>query len=548
MNNAVGTGIASVGQIEYNGVDLSGPEMKVQIGMAVNLDEAERTQESVTLKLTVDTIVQTADIDDCLNKLSAVGGKLIINALGWKNLIINPEGGGGVRDIGWGPKPRTLDWFVFAPGVSWRLTWTVETMIPFCSDGLPAYTNAIKSLNYQVAFKIDDLGLTTRTIQGTLTIPLTRITQANRQIPDNVDAWRKSINPEIPLGFRRTSRDRTVSADRRSLEFTIVDEEIDSDSAYPEGIVKISIDESIESDSIAMAQWNYTLSGTVTVGRPFPKSWGWDKFQLFMAQRIAWQNQHAARLSGIKYLTSVSFRDKVFGRESIFEVSWLLVCKLRDILKVSGIFKPVEGTSWSQWRTSMLQGPWKGGGRAGLEYTNQNDLIVDLCTNADASNGAAVAKDKPGESAKGNDFGKPDPELSWIDYKCWVELQEDTGSIRHIPLPRTPPKEKPVELDPLPATGKLKPQRTGILETQKRVEENYVVIICGYAMRVAYPIAPPEIKSYGGKKCTPTGQQSFKTGTYANGQFPITWATWRLPYNVESAPADVTPPKVPENG
>ncbi|WP_439625707.1 hypothetical protein [Gemmata sp.] len=74
---------------------------------------------------------------------------------------------------------------------------------------------------------------TTRIMTGKVTIPMTRRNKDERVPSTSADEWRSRVSPAQLEGFRRTSN-YELSEDRRTLAFTITDEEM-PEELPPEG-------------------------------------------------------------------------------------------------------------------------------------------------------------------------------------------------------------------------------------------------------------------------------------------------------------------------
>lgn len=560
--------LGATGLFEYNGIRLtSGADFSFHIDMAVHYDDAGRTQEYVSCTFSVTKYIHADYVEAVNNRLTANCGVLKLTGLGWQDLEVNAPGG-NVKDINYGPKPSRLVWRPLPGRMWWRLEFTITTDIPYCVNGEPVFDQELQSLTYELGFTLDEEGMTTRTVTGQLTIPARKANGVTGRKPTDVsDDYRDKIAPKTPIAFQRTTRDFRLSKDRKQLMFTIVDQEVNSDNPYPEGIVKIDATEAIENEDITFFRWSYTLNGTITVARPFPKVWAWEKFLLLVKDRADWQqakagartikiDQNTERKGGIMMMTRLRFEDEIFGRRSSFAVTWVLITDLKGIIVDSGIFKPIDELDWRKWADS-LEPIWGNRGVAGLYYSTSNDAIVDLCEPGQRSS-RSMGGDRnqraqaPGESRS----RKPDPDVSWIDYRCWVEYDEDQPMSVHKPLP--PPGGFTItsttsgrdEIDQK-YDGQERPS-AGVMYDKKRRDVIQIrgnpssrATLIGYATRIAYEIVPPKLVKIEGVPVKPVqdGKQFRQVVIGESEGWPIYAATWRIQYTVDRVPDKTPKPK-----
>jgi hypothetical protein len=134
------TGSASLpdtGELSYNGVRFSSLFHSRLQGQAVE-DNANRTVKYVEWRLMAEGIVTLAQgattIDDAIvtlkEKLDEQGGTLTYKGRGFGELVVNPAGGGGLRDVAWGPIPQTFEFIPLGNGLSASVTWAVTVRLP----------------------------------------------------------------------------------------------------------------------------------------------------------------------------------------------------------------------------------------------------------------------------------------------------------------------------------------------------------------------------------------------------------------------------------
>lgn len=556
------------GTLSYNGFAFSGG---ADAGMHIELKPVEdgsgRTIEFCELSISITKWIHTSRVAEANKKLTQNAGVLILTGMGFDDLTINQS---GVWDVDYGPKPGPLKWQRKGGNTWWLLEWSVVSRIPICGcDGsTPFYQDQLEALVYDVDFSIDEEGMTNRSINGSLTIPSTKTTVCAKNVRDSADKYRKRINPKVPLGFKRAEQTYRLDASRRRLNFSFVDTEVNSDNPYPEGIVHIAARESVENEDLSFLRWTYSISGSVVVARPYPKSWAWEKFLLVVLDRANWQRQNAGARTiasdgakeplkgGIQLMTKLRFEDEIFGRRSTFSVSWILATSLEAIIKDSGIFKPIDDLDWAKWRDSMKD-VWDQRGWTGLVYEPSNDAIVDLCDNT--NNSSQNSDDRTKEETKdatevhGN---KPTEDTSWVVYKSWIVMSTKERIAIHKPLPRAggygrvaqsggggnevkesyKSNERPkTDIKTLDTNRPDIIQRTGMPTQSCR--------LIGHAIRIGFEIVPPRLTSVNGITTKPIeAENTFKQTVIGSAEgYPIYAAEWDIGYILDRTAE--SPPK-----
>lgn len=548
--------LETIGVVEYNGISLTGSELTAGIDMEVVYDSSGRSAEFVRLTFSFRKFFEDVDIDDALNKLTQPGGILKFTGLGWKDLVVNTN---GVFDAEYGPKPSGLKWRRLGGKRYWELTnYTISTSIPFCYAGTPDYVRKIQSVTFTVDFDLDEEGMTTRSIAGKIKIPATRAAVTDRRLQDNADLYRNFIDPVVPLGFQKMPSKYGLSEDKRTITFSIVHKEINSDDAYPEGIVKVDCSESASNQELSFTKWDYSIGGSLTVARPFPRSMAWEKFLLILKNRMDWQrakagartlvdkiDNQAAVKGGVPQLLKIRFEVEMFGRTAHFSVTWLLLTTLAGILKDSGMWTPLN-TDWSRWRDSMSL-IWGNRGAAGLKFENRNDIIIDLC-----EQGTTQDDPQPNRVTQNGVITEqmtdcPRANESWIEYKCWVEYRRDGEVIRHKPLPppggytpggtsTVPDTKKPgYDKEDDPKGGDFDASQKDII--QKLANPSYTIVVKGHAARAHFQIVEPKLSDVDGVALKPVENKGmFVQGIVGmTGDCPIYAAKWETEYMIDQA-------------
>lgn len=251
--------LADIGTLSYNGVVFSALYKSVIDGKDTP-DAAGRTVRYVDYTLTVDGVVTlsapqaTTDAtwETLRLLLSQQAATLTYSGKGFGDVVINPAGGGGVRDVAWGPVPEVLYFQPLGASRSANIRWQVkfrvaENQRSLSPDGgfslragppgnfvgadiapganLPA---PLVQYNWESSLTYDDEGFASWSIKGTMEMPLTRNSAEDRSVTRTVDDLRSLyLNFAVDLTrFRVARRNFHVSRDKRTCEWELLLEEI----------------------------------------------------------------------------------------------------------------------------------------------------------------------------------------------------------------------------------------------------------------------------------------------------------------------------------
>lgn len=531
--------ITAVGELSYNGYTFDGAT-HVTISTEFVTDDADRTVIYHKITLMAKTVVandNTTDntIESIRARLGESGKPLTFIQQGFgDDLVINPVGGGGLRDIKWGPKPQVLEWEPIGSCRACEVVWKCVTCIPMCADRT-ARNIGVLALNYSVDYTIDQRGYTTRTISGYLEIAQTR-NGANLQ--DNCDAYRERITPTVPIGFKR-QQNWTSSLDKSRLDFTIVDTEIPTPNAFPPSVVDIS--------GRHRVRWQRgrdggflrnTINLDVEMAADAPPALAYAIFVTLARLRI---NQAIANTQGV-LIDELGVDENLFGRDSSFIVGYRITSPLDELLGDSGLWQPLGG-GWAAWHASMATAHDQRG-FAGLRLLNANDAIIDACTNQQSLSWnpqqaelGAVAP-PPGVATLKNTL--PDPKYSWLRYRTYVF----TG--RHRPVARQAvlqTKDSDVSsYNQNDTNGPNYGAKSGIDDIlQQGGRSRYTHTLIGSAMRVGYPIPRPVLTQVGSSLAVEVDGQFVQTLQANALGVPIYSANWSITYDLENSPSLVKP-------
>lgn len=578
----------------YNGVSFGTPT-RTEVSIKPLPDPAGRTAVANVYTLKVHTLAaeanqalgQTADADvEALrNRLTAYGGELRANNLGiGRNLHVNRPGGGGIRDLMWGPKPQLLK--LVTHGLhAVEIDWECQFAILDCEDAV--FEQELLELNFSVSWALDQSGYTTRTFQGHLKIPQTRRTQADRTLSDQADAYRERVVPPALVGFRRTEQSFELSPDKCMLTFKVVDAEV---GPYypPEGVVEVSMSHEVRNGarwSGFGGQWVGTLSANYELARNVDRATAYKYFLkalLGRADRAREAPFGEGRERQQAFL--ISFRashPEVYGRRGAsFSASYTFLSTLADLAKASGLWASPPDSDPELWRGSLSTTAFHLRGNAKLSFAATGegipDVIVDLCLPGSRQQSLhAESPEAPDFTLEGEVRNPlPEPGTSWLHFQSslTVEQLDDTPEMKLLPsqpvnlrtLSTDPPPQEsydpytlstgPVDEGARPAAGLgLDLARAGSLwvygdsaaqaksrfVTQVRDVPQVYVTLRGRALRAGYEVTPPAVAQVGGCDVTPANREGNGFGRAVVGSYfgvQVYGCVWDLRYRVLGVP------------
>lgn len=151
-------------------------------------------------------------------------------------------------------------------------------------------------------------------------------------------------------------------------------------------------------------------------------------------------------------------------------------------------------------------------------------------------------------------------QVSWLEYRCWVEVDLDAGMVLHKPLPQS---NYPIDTissvfftdvgnDPDYATSKdglnVSSASPAVDIIQRMSSSTYFFVLRGWALRAGYQIPIPGLRSVGGVPAVPYGRQWGYNTIISNFSGIPTWfATWEIHYVVPQSPRTNAKAPVPPN-
>lgn len=517
--------------------------------------------ESITIGGATYDLTNAASIETVMalirSELTKPALPLVYTDMGMGALSVNVPGG-TMKDVAWGPKPQILALQHLAGANAISLQWSCEVATVLCGDAV--FENQPLEFNYSVTYNLDRSGYTTRSVDGFVRIPLTRRFGADRRLTTSADDWRAKITPALLSGFRRVYGPFVLSPDRTRLDFSIRDEEM-GPGALPEGVVDADISHTMvnASQPLGFSRWLMTFDASIEMSRDWPPESAWDAFYELLRKRLDYTKN---QLTGFAAVRTPAARENVprkcfilpmqlrctergiTGKPSTqFTFVYSVISSFETILKNSALWQPLD-TSWDRWSASLAGTAFHSRGSARLKYNPADDAIVDLCL----SQGVKTIKgekqpETPEEMIIRQAAGPcPEPIDSWVMYQNEIHVEDAQNTSVHVPLPVTRLQLDPITsgfFDPQPigynvATFKEQPEA----KVQTRAGANYYVWMTGYALRVCYPIVPPELRKVQNIDVTPANRsdrdEGFKTWIAGYVGHTLYGASWRLRYILPS--------------
>jgi hypothetical protein len=535
-------GIQPGNLLKYNGFEFDGAST---INAAVRFirDDADRVvvyqETTITAKAIVVPNSGNASTDKAMQeirrKLGADGGILTFKDKGFgQDFVVNK---GKIKDVKFGPKPKILSWKPIGDTLAAEIEWQVVTRFPVCEN---AKFKDVLALNYDHTVVIDDKSNSTRTVTGYIEIAQTRRV-GQQSLTQIADSFRGQIRV-VPLpGFKRTQSWKT-SLDKSRVDFSIVDEQINSRNPWPQFVTDISArhDVAMSRSSGFQSSLN-TLSANIELIPGKPGTLAYLIFLQLIQTRIL-----TARGSSnqVVMLQNVNISEDIFGRSSRFSVSYRVLHCLKDFMQRTGLWQPL-GTNWQQWATSVSP-MFNNRGNAGLAASASHDAIISLCLPG-STGGVNIDSPLRTERDVANSLPslqnlRPPAARSWLAYENIIQLFADRPTVRQSPIQS--PADQLEEQTALGTSDFSYPeQSSGVKEDiiQEGGQPTYSAWLIGHAARVGYKIVQPRLKKIG-KAAVREVKNIFTEGSIANmfGQ-PVFGASWKIGYILAGSPGKVPP-------
>jgi hypothetical protein len=594
--------LSDTGTVSYGGYTWD-PLYKSKLTAKARWDEAEKTitcweftlhvSGRITSGAPASTGTSTAA---AMNTLAAAlmepGGPLKYQSKGW-DFAVNTGGASQVYDSMWGPKPRTVSFVPIGNALAADVEWECTFALPVCPNAT-TYQGLPMAFNSEHEWSYDGTGALELTVSGYLEIPLTRQTQGQVIPPDWADKYREKIYTDPPVGLIPKTRKFHQSKDQRRLNFTLVF--VQPYAPLPNGCVRAEARHSLDSSWMKSRwrNWNGMIDASFTVPPGTPKAVTLGYFGLLAARLLktfsvlAAQNLKVAKGDQATVLVDdFSVEEDVFLGTCHYRMGYHIFGAPPDVvLGASGLWQPVPGTDFAQWKSSMAL-PWGSRGVNGATFDPNLAVIVDLCqgqTRAFRSKGLPTTTNlKPG-LLPGTNVTVLNPKATWIAFENRLEVLTDEKTTLHKPLvSRTlkatvpnrgiygsgpdvngggvsglgtgtgypsPPlgagkliNNQDSGFPPKPSGATLNNNlagQTGPLGTLQAVGSPiYRLRMRGYGVRVGFEVPDPELTTIGGVTAVPEKRWVGKGTLGSAGPYDIFYTQWDKIYLVTAIPTEL---------
>lgn len=483
---------------------------------------------------------------------------------------------GQYYDVNNGPRPKVISETPIAGSKALRVAWECSTWFPDCLS-ITGF-NGFSQFNYGISWGIGTNGITTRTINGSYEIALSRnpnpgSTHAFEFTRSNADEARDQLTGVFPLlkGFTR-SQNFNLSPDRKRMEFSITDSEINSENPYFPGIVDTKVSRKYSSDyKNGFTIWQGMISGSLEVAPGYSKLRAWIAFasvfeNIFSKRNLGHQpktettapakpgDSNPLGKESWGMITSISLEEEIYGRTLSFAIGYRLFCSLGELFKATGLFQPLlispSVASADLWRSSMstIQGArgWRG-----LQFFSSDDVIIDMCSGYTILP-SATPEAPPSEiaeisSSDGNKSKGPPKEKSYIYHDSSLEASTRDGTTYSLPLQRSDPVQESTKVDNFDEIVEWATENESVTPKKPIIHRGkpttYIFKHTGMLVRVAYAPAVPNVKTIGGINARKYGtdlivSKVLGTGTDVDTGDPLTiyGIYWEKQYVLEDKP------------
>lgn len=556
--------LPSVGTVSYNGFTFPAP-FEAEVSAQPRRDSANRSIKYVTYSITIRCVIVPDDaptstagalVDDNLEnircRLTKAGGslKFIGQGLG-TDFVVNsiatytdPSSSASVNSYkvapDFGPFPTLLAWKPVGSNRAAEIVWTCEVTLPECcgSDSLLKVQNNLYEHTFSTSWDVSDQGVSARIIQGryevagfrqgaTVGLTGTLLDSQPFRTADQIWDGIYSTLPVIP-GFKRDQR-RSMSADKRTMEYTITDTEIPSDNPFFPYMVNMNVSHSVDADfPIAIA--NNSISGSITIAPGAPRQFAWIAFRKIVSQRFSRPVGVILDVKGQKDQVqrtyypiprNIRFDEDLYGRTFSFGFTWFFATNLQTIFRSTGLFTAIEANTlddvggipggvsdWLTWTASMQQVVYSARSLAKLRFLPNQDIILSACDAAQPlpQQDAFAVKNIAGNLVNllAEAAQEPPKANSFVSYSQRMEVVQTSNTVRHNvvkDVPQTsaqsgsPGADNGYQVD---NTFNENQQDTGLHTTQVRGPSTAILRIKGSAVRVGYKVPIPKVTSVGG--------------------------------------------------
>ncbi|MHC2068923.1 hypothetical protein ACYFX5_15750 [Bremerella sp. T1] len=523
-------GTLSYGDFTFGPDGTTPPQLSVS--STVRYDEAARVVIGIEYLLEVEAIIvditetATADrLETLRQQLQRPGQSLQITGLGFGDLQID-------GDTQFGPKPQSVQLVPIAGTTSWQLRWKVAFTV---IEGAETASGDWLAINFRSQYTIDQRGFTTRTIRGHVQIVSKR--DGLGGIETTADSVRDAITMALPTGFRRERSTWTEDESKTRLEFEMVDRELDH-LPFPVGIVDGEVDVTTQQQTIPQTKAVARLEGWLEASPEYPHHHAAERLLLIAADRAAKLN---AAASGLVWPTRIEVRQPMFKRKAFVICQWERLGCLWDVLATSGVWDPLEGTSYATWKPSV-EALWGNRGTANLASRLADGVIVDLVEHPHSaleigSSGGSISS--PVETWELPALIPTVTETtSWRDYAAKLEVVREEQTTMHYPA------QAVTDGEVTSGVGTSYTVAHPALR-ERHGEPKHVVKFSGHAERIGFVPSVPSLVSVGNQPLLERERKESRQQLSTLCGQPLYRTEWTITYDAAGYIEQHDPPPIP---
>lgn len=346
-------------------------------------------------------------------------------------------------DLNFGPQPSLYSFTPLGGRHSARIEWEIKFFTKEClllknQRGSGALGD-ILSFMYSAEYSLNENYLSTRTIRGKVKIANNTTFQDSTKAIANVDEIRDTLllKFETPNFFRRLKQQFRLNESKSELSFDIQDIELESEEAFPSGVIDIDVEHSVQTKGVAFTSWTAEVNGTLTLMPGIPYSRAFAVMQEILRARIpgAWfpvgtdtaeetHNDWEDTAGGYNNTKSSSqttnhisipllfkMKERLFKRSKKFTFSMQYRVVLNDPIQLwlatgfAGGIATQAGYKWEDWKDSInLDFDSRGYARY-RDLQNDNITFVDICSREKSDPNEVAEIENQGESSFTNPLG-----------------------------------------------------------------------------------------------------------------------------------------------
>lgn len=467
-------------------------------------DDANRAITHVQYTFSIAAVVYATtqlalsrQIDSMVARLEKPGQKISLKGFGF-GFEADPKA------IIWGAKPSSVELEPIGGFLATTLRWSVEFSYKRCA--VSRYRDVINwmAMNFDETWSYDFEGRCTRTIAGYIQIP--QVADGSNNVAVVADQVRDQFVVVVPNGFQRLSQTWHENAAKNRIDFSITDGELeDENEPFPLYCTFASGDFNVASNNRFFVNGSATLNVILNIRKGVHPSFAMAVFLKIALGKQAWLTRQLGGNSerdggGISVPAGIRVGHKLFSRTSSFSATWLITGSIQKLLLSSGIWEPVEGSNYDQWRSSVESPMWSQRGSSGLQSLPTNDTIVDVCA---GKNEHVIAEEADFDRVKVNkdryDWECPPvpKRWSWLAYDVRMLAKRQDFQTWHR-------KAAPIVKYAIQSLARLVPgpiYQIPALDTHIVEEHGYPrtqVALQFMGVRLKHHIVLPELKTFGG--------------------------------------------------